>query len=87
MQSAIAGGLHKRIALVVRWQVQWASQGAVVVGPTGKWLSETIGNMYASKYMMTQTAALFMQPAEEGGHQPKYDTRLISNVWMRKGGG
>jgi hypothetical protein len=28
-------------------------------GPVGKWISETIRNMYTSEYMMVQSAALY----------------------------
>jgi hypothetical protein len=51
---------------VVRWQIQRGTQGPVV-GPVGKWISETIRNMYTSEYMMAQSAAMYAQPKAEGG--------------------
>jgi hypothetical protein len=73
-----------KLPSVVRWQIQWGAQGPVV-GPVGKWISETIRNMYTSEYMMVQSAALYAQPKAEGGYCPAYDTRLIRDVWMRSG--
>jgi hypothetical protein len=73
-----------KLPSVVRWQIRWGTQGPVV-GPVGKWVSETIRNMYTSEYMMEQSAALYAQPKAEGGHCPAYDTRLIRDVWMRSG--
>ena len=73
-----------KLPSVVRWQIRWGTQGPVV-GPVGKWVSETIRNMYTSEYMMEQSAALYAQPKAEGGHCPAYDTRLIRAVWMRSG--
>jgi hypothetical protein len=52
---------------VVRWQIQWDAQRPVV-GPVGKWISETIRNMYTSEYMMVQSAALYAQPKAKGGY-------------------
>ena len=37
-----------KLPLVVRWQIRWGAQGPVVV-PVGKWVSETIRNMYTSE--------------------------------------
>jgi hypothetical protein len=74
-----------KLPSVVRWQIRWGAQGPVI-GPVGKWISETIRNMYTSEYVTEQSAALHAQLKAEGGHCPAYVTRLIRDMWMKRAG-